>query len=394
MNRELFLAILSMDSYNRGYGQGVLFNTGDSTSGQNEAGRTIGNATVIDVPLPAGSSASGFYGIAYDVSGAGVAGLTGTVISYRGSDSIRLPGDGFFSDALTRLFGGSTDNDVISGYGVAPGFPNGPQASLSIRFYRAVAEAMGATDLTSANITITGHSLGGGLAGLTAGIYNRPGFFVDPMPFGRALNNAFAMMGDGFFRNDPAFVSLVTGIPYSGPQLGAFTAGWSRQMASDFDGVVIPGRPEGVSNPYYSSNRLDAWRRVSGANIGAHLDDLDLPEDTPLGWFEINTVGQRHSIGTIIMRMYADQLGADNQQWRGVARFWMPSLYDQAFAGTLDVEKFKPPGTDATVAGTAGTDFFYITPGDHVITGGRGADYYFVGRQAGNDNESLWSLAA
>ena len=28
MNRDLFLAILSMDLYNRGYGQGVILNPG------------------------------------------------------------------------------------------------------------------------------------------------------------------------------------------------------------------------------------------------------------------------------------------------------------------------------------------------------------------------------
>ena len=38
MNRDLFLAILSMDSYNRGYGQGI---TGLSNTG------LIGNASIL-----------------------------------------------------------------------------------------------------------------------------------------------------------------------------------------------------------------------------------------------------------------------------------------------------------------------------------------------------------
>lgn len=87
MNRDLFLAILAMDSYNRGYDQGVLLNPEDSTTGQNEADRPIGNATIIDVPLPTGSASAGFYGIAYDMTG--VAGFAPgeTVISYRGTDA-------------------------------------------------------------------------------------------------------------------------------------------------------------------------------------------------------------------------------------------------------------------------------------------------------------------
>lgn len=46
MNRDLFFAILAIDSYNRGYEQGLLVNSSDSTTGQLEAGRKIGNATI------------------------------------------------------------------------------------------------------------------------------------------------------------------------------------------------------------------------------------------------------------------------------------------------------------------------------------------------------------
>jgi hypothetical protein len=79
ISRDLFLAILSMDSYNRGYGEGVTFRN---------ASNQIGNATIGEDALTLLSQgtaeASGFYALAYDVSGAGIAGLTGTVISYRG----------------------------------------------------------------------------------------------------------------------------------------------------------------------------------------------------------------------------------------------------------------------------------------------------------------------
>ena len=96
MNRELFLAILSMDSYNRGYGQGVSKLT---PSGQ------IGLATIAKDSLVLGGNtdarldeAAGFYAIAYDVSqmkdanGDPLFGTDGTVIAYRGTDGI-LAGD-------------------------------------------------------------------------------------------------------------------------------------------------------------------------------------------------------------------------------------------------------------------------------------------------------------
>lgn len=46
ISRDLFLAILSMDSYHRGYGAGVTFSQPSSQ---------IGKAQIIDIPLPTGS---------------------------------------------------------------------------------------------------------------------------------------------------------------------------------------------------------------------------------------------------------------------------------------------------------------------------------------------------
>jgi hypothetical protein len=177
LNRDLFLAILSMDSYNRGYGVGVkkLSETG-----------TLGGATLLAATAEQqrGWQAAGFYALAYDMTGVSGFAAGERVISYRGSDNIEKQTAVInFLAKFPYLIGSGfnilpTDDDVTNGYGVAFGYPDGIQARLSIEFFRAVA---GAT-LEEANITVTGHSLGGGLAGLVAGIYNRPGFFVDPMP--------------------------------------------------------------------------------------------------------------------------------------------------------------------------------------------------------------------
>ena len=95
MNRDLFLAILSMDSYNRGYGQGVKITIGDASTGVNEGGRQLGSATIIlqsDVDAGRPGVNAGFYAIAYDMTG--VAGFASgeRVIAYRGTDGI-LAGD-------------------------------------------------------------------------------------------------------------------------------------------------------------------------------------------------------------------------------------------------------------------------------------------------------------
>ena len=139
MNRDLFLAILAMDAYNRGYGVGI--------SGLDESG-DIGNATIRDFELgeKAGWQAAGFYAIAYDMTG--VAGFAAgeRVISYRGTDGA--------SDFYAYGIG------LGQPFALTGGLTN--QARLTIEIYRAVAGS--GTDPFAANITTTGHSLGGGLA--------------------------------------------------------------------------------------------------------------------------------------------------------------------------------------------------------------------------------------
>ncbi len=83
ITEELFLAILSMDAYNRGYGAGIedgIPGVDGELDGLGEAGHRIGDATVKDVDLPSGSEAAGFYAVAYEWNGQ-------TVISYRGTDN-------------------------------------------------------------------------------------------------------------------------------------------------------------------------------------------------------------------------------------------------------------------------------------------------------------------
>ncbi|MBP6362632.1 MAG: hypothetical protein KA233_00420 [Novosphingobium sp.] len=81
MNREVFLSILAMDSYNRGYGVGVKMPVGATH---------IGLAEILpdseQRPSITGGQTAGFYAIAYDMTG--VAGFTAgeRVISYRGTD--------------------------------------------------------------------------------------------------------------------------------------------------------------------------------------------------------------------------------------------------------------------------------------------------------------------
>lgn len=156
----LYKAILSMDAYNRGYGGSIDFNiygpldgSGNKTiiKASDSINTMIGNAYVYETRGGASAKDAGFYGIAYSLSGQ-------TIISYRGTDS----------PLGSAESGGS---DTLHGYGIGAGLPTtSSQGDMAINFYKDVAQKMyGATvdpHAVGLNISLTGHSLGGGLAGL------------------------------------------------------------------------------------------------------------------------------------------------------------------------------------------------------------------------------------
>lgn len=72
---------------------------------------------------------------------------------------------------------------MSNGWLTGGGFQFEPQANLAVQFYNALASQLDASDPRTANITTTGHSLGGGLGGLVSMLYGRPGVEFDNMPF-------------------------------------------------------------------------------------------------------------------------------------------------------------------------------------------------------------------
>ena len=121
MNREVFLSLLALDAYNRGYGQNVLLNNSDGNFGVAEGGRRIGTATIIqqsDVDQGDPGVAAGFYAIAYNWDGR-------TVIAYRGTNfEINWSINDFLESPVVRdawngwLFGGglagANDNRALA----------------------------------------------------------------------------------------------------------------------------------------------------------------------------------------------------------------------------------------------------------------------------------------
>jgi hypothetical protein len=109
ISQDLMLALLSLDSYNRGYGQGITL-----------TGNQVGTATVgllstdpsVNIP---NSQASGYFASAYTRNGK-------TIISYRGTNS----------DSAAALV-----PDVVTGWVTGLGVA-AAQANTAAAFYTAV----------------------------------------------------------------------------------------------------------------------------------------------------------------------------------------------------------------------------------------------------------------
>lgn len=157
VSQQLMMAILSMDTYNRGAGLRL-------------SGNQIGTAIITREDTSSAANAAGFYAAAYETE-------FGTVISYRGTDNPM---------SLPNLNPWSTDpgSDIINGWILGAGDYSANQAFLAGKFLASVT-----ADPHKGDILLTGHSLGGGLAGFLSQLYGNEAFLVDPMTYLAAARN-------------------------------------------------------------------------------------------------------------------------------------------------------------------------------------------------------------
>jgi len=159
---NLMLAILAMDAYNRG--NFAHLKTEEFSNNQ------IGDATFFNQKDK--EAEFGFYAVTYTLG-------SQKIISIRGTDN------------PTGVEG---SNDILTGYGVSQGYPDGPQATAAITYYKEIVGE--GTDLRNNNVFVTGHSMGAGLAGLVGAIYGKTGPVFDHMPFEKAAAWAYTQAID------------------------------------------------------------------------------------------------------------------------------------------------------------------------------------------------------
>src|SRR6056297_311237 len=174
ISKDLFLAILAMDSYNRGYAPGI------EVEGDKIGFASIGqDSSSLAGPVNLAED-NGFYAISYSMDQSEHDIASGTqILSFRGTDNVSGLGQGGSDLWSGWMVGAGVNGDSGSFFGA------GSQADLTFRFFE---EAVGtsAFDENNSGVILTGHSLGGGLAGMAALASGNEGVLFDHMPFGVA----------------------------------------------------------------------------------------------------------------------------------------------------------------------------------------------------------------
>jgi Ca2+-binding RTX toxin-like protein len=256
VNKDLMMAVLAMDAYS-------------------SVPKNLGTATVIQTALPIGSAAASFSAYAYHWNGE-------TIVSFRGTDNTTI--------------------DVAT-YPTSLGHPDTAQATLAADFYKSV---VGSGNQYSANVTFTGHSLGGGLAGLLAGVYGQDAVIFDNMAFHDAAENVAEFAE--FARNHP-------------------------------DGSA-PATYYNVNSHFYGSLQIEDvdFSGISGYEVDGQFLSIQ-SEGQVLGsdyMPDLNPVSEAHSISLLVLALYAqDVMHVANSGWKEVAAAFIRQLFNEQIAGAL-----------------------------------------------------------
>lgn len=301
MNNDLYKAILAMDSYNRGYGSSIKLGARDDNGDSVVYDLTsVGLAVVFDDAGDSVRKNEGFYGIAYKILDQNDHVLE-HVIAYRGTDYL-----GGLSSIIGvhEYFGGS---DANNGYGIGAGLPYfSSQGVLAIGFYQDIAaEIYGSNvDLHSnaLNISFTGHSMGGGLAGYVADLYAQKSIVFDNMAFEASADVVYQVAAGGG-NSHLDYKQLVYGN----------SAVWENSI-SGIKGYYTDGEFLGV-------NRLAQDTPMTALDIGPNVNLTG-------GYDGVNA----HSMATLSILLYAKSATEIGSNWRYAAKYFWPVMYDDDFA--------------------------------------------------------------
>lgn len=335
ISSDLMKAILSMDSYNRGYDSGIIFgsNPGNNNYSLDTQGTTLGSASIginSSIFIDNGDRLDadiGFYALSYTYGGE-------TVISYRGTNTFILdPAHGW------TLGAGNTDSE---------------QGQMAIEFYNEVATAdNGGTpiDPRLAGISTTGHSLGGGLAGYVSALYGKEAVVFDSMAFESSANNTSqyrvtlsAGGNQSSFLIDPS--EAVNYVPPTGATLVSIVPEASNDLllkTYDYNntGNVNNADPwdvdiSNISGYYINGEALGFNRLLQSSDIAPtpfnELDGIDLIPNSQ-GNITSESVA-RHDMAALVITMFKDEVPSLTDWLPSFEHMW-PVLFNDTYASDI-----------------------------------------------------------
>lgn len=242
--------------------------------------------------------AAGFYAIAYEFSGQ-------TVLAFRGTDNYSLSGD--------YTPNGPGGSDVWSGWTIAAGYAAASQAGLAIKFYE---DVTGATSVfqTAPNVTLIGHSLGGGLAGFISALSGTPGVGFDYMPFGLAAWAEYLYAA----AVDPTLARIPTFSQYRATHVAGEVLQYVRGAGS-------------VLTPFTALAGVAA--AIAAKNPMSFVDTV-IQQDPGLSAYGglVNRF-DLHAQNLLVLLQYAQDNG--HTAWQTVADTLLPALFDPALGTEL-----------------------------------------------------------
>ncbi|WP_315743877.1 Mbeg1-like protein [Bradyrhizobium sp. SZCCHNR1075] len=276
----LINAVLAMDVYNRGVNPALVVNF-----------ERIGNYELIAGSVT--STADNFEAATYQLAGD----PSTRIISFRGTDSV--------ADVPAWLGGAG-----LTGWPTQ--FPD--------------AEAYYKTWATTSNVSLTGHSLGGGLAGYIAALNDKPAYAFDAMPFEFAAEVRYDQL-HGFWgaltSNPIPRYSDIHMVSVSGEVL---------QYVRDAAPIVEAPLALLQLGP------VDGAIAIAHAAVGiASESDSVLGSGTNLGLDPVSL----HSIALLTMMQWASDNGLSD--WKQAAAALLAPLQDDAIASAVGI-----PGASAT----------------------------------------------
>jgi Ca2+-binding RTX toxin-like protein len=319
----LMTAILSMDAYNEGKSNpGVFLPGSDLVTGRltNVGTATVGTATDDEF--------TGFYGISYTWSGE-------TVIDYRGTDNIPPSWSAANGLSLGDFLGG-----WVTGAGIIGG-----QALDAENFYQAVTgeSIFGPVD---SNVILTGHSLGGGLAGFVASLTGDQADIYDNMPY--AASAAAAAVAYDITQGAVNILGLFSG---SAPA-GLVFPSVSNITALNVDGEILSyvrlAAPIAAGLVYSGFGPAVASAIATYAAV-AQLDQNNLDPLSTFGWTGTGGLTSSidlHSAALETTLLFAQEAG--DVAWEPIAIDLLGACYNNQIGSAIGLVQGSSASTGAT----------------------------------------------